>query len=218
MTAEQRETLRRRLRFCYAIRREIMAGFEVRNPTITFDELNALDLGDTHLRLGYWGDGIHHSSIFVHVVEDNMLVGMGMGGGKGLPGFLGKVTLEGIRHGISVCNKLCDKNFPIDIMIGIHNPVLNRSRQCFYHSRIYFQALLDDLTKAKQNGLSLQQTRDKLSLDKEYAPMRRYFDQPKNISEKHLNNIDQIWELLQKEGSSNSQEKIIECVRTPLYL
>jgi len=207
LTAVQKETLRRRLRFCNSIRQEIMAGFEVRNPTITFRERNALDLGDTHLRLTYWGEGISHSSIFVHVVEDNMLVGMGMGGGKGLPSFYGKVTLEGIRHAISVYKELCDKNFPIDIMIGIHSPVLNTSRQRFHHSRTYFQTLLDDLTQAMQNGLSLRQTKDKLSLDKEYAPMRRYFDQPKNISEIHLKNIDAIWELLQKEGSSNSQEQ-----------
>lgn len=80
MTAAQRHELRRRLRFCRAVEQEIMAAFEVVNPTITFRERYRLDLGDVHLRLTYWGDAINHSSIFVHVVEDRMLVGMGMGG------------------------------------------------------------------------------------------------------------------------------------------
>ena len=132
LTGEQRETLRRRLRFCYAIQKEIMAGFEVRNPTIAHDELNELDMGDTHLRLIYWGDGISHSSIFVHVVEDNLLVGMGMGGERWLPGFNGKTSLENIRHTISVFKGLCDENFRIDVMIGIHKPDVKKSLESDY--------------------------------------------------------------------------------------
>jgi len=204
LTAVQKETLRRRLNFCYAIRQEIMSGFEMRNPTIAFADCQSLDMGDTHLRLFYWGDGINHSSIFVHVVEDNMLVGMGMGQEGWIPNFVGKVTLEGIRHAISVYEKLCDKDFPIDIMIGVHNPEIHRSRQRFQLSRTYYQTLLDNLTQAQQDGLSLQQTKAKFSFDKEPVAMRRYFYQPENVSERHLNNIDTIWELLQNKGSSNS--------------
>ena len=54
LTPAQKETLRRRLRFCYAIQKEIMTGFEVRNPTITFRDRYELDLGDVHLRLTDW--------------------------------------------------------------------------------------------------------------------------------------------------------------------
>ena len=204
VTAAQKEILRRRLRFCNEIRQEIMAGFEVRNPTITFRELNELDLGDTHLRLFYWGDGINHSSIFVYVVEDNMLVGMGMNQAGWIPNFVGKVTLEGIRHAISMHEKLCDKNFPIDFIIGVHTPEIHRSRQRFQLSRTYYQTLLDNLIQAQQDGLSLQQAKAKFSFDKEPAAMRRYFYQPENVSERHLSNIDTIWELLQNKGSSNS--------------
>ncbi len=207
LTAQQREEIGRRLRFCYAIRKEIMDGFEVRDATIAFADCQSLDMGDTHLRLFYWGDGINHSSIFVHVAEDNMLVGMGMGQEGWIPNFVGKVTLEGIRHAISMYEKLCDKNFPIDFMIGVHNPEIHRSRQRFQLSRTYYQTLLDNLTQAQQDGLSLQQAKEKFSFDKEPAAMRRYFYQPENVSERHLNTIDTIWELLQKEGSSNSQEQ-----------
>lgn len=204
LTAVQKETLRRRLRFCYAIQKEIMDGFEVRNPTIAFHEGQELDLGDTHLRLMYWGDGINHSSIFVYVVEDKMLVGMGIGQEGWIPHFVGKVTLEGIRHAISMWEKLCDKDFPIDFMIKVHSPEIHKSRQRFQYSRTYFQTLLDNLTQAQQDGLSLQQAKAKFPYSKEPAAMRRYFYQPENVSERHLNNIDTIWELLQNKGSSNS--------------
>ncbi len=210
LTPAQKETLRRRLRFCNEIRQEIMASFEVRNPTITFRERYALDLGDIHLCLTDWGDGIQHSSIFVYVVEDNLLVGLGMGGGKWIPEFIDdKPSLESIRRTISVYKGLCDENFPIDVMIGIHKPDLNRSRQGFQQSRVYFQTLLDDLTQAQQDGLSLEQAKAEFSLNKRYAHFCRYFTspEPERREKIHQKTIDTIWELLQKEGSSSSQEQ-----------
>ncbi len=207
LTAAQKETLRRRLRFCYEIQKEIMDGFEVRNPTIAYSEGQELDLGDTHLQLFYWGDGINHSSIFVYVLEDKMLVGMGMGQQGWIESPAEEVTLEGIRHAISMFEKLSDKKFPIDFMIKVHSPEIHRSRQRFQYSHTYYQKLLDNLTQAQEDGLSLQQAKAKFPYSKEPAAMRRYFNQPDNVSEKHLENIDIIWELLQNKGSSNSQEQ-----------
>jgi len=211
LTPAQKETLRRRLRFCYAIQKEIMTGFEVRNPTITFRDRYELDLGDVHLRLTDWGPGTHHSALFVHVVQDNLLVGMGMGGGRWIPNFADhKPSLEDIRRRISIYERLCDENFPIDVMIGIHKPDLHRSRQGFQQSSLYFQTLLDDLTQAQQDGLSLEQARAEFSLNKRYTHFCRYFTlpEPERREECHQKTIDTIWKLLQKERSSNSQEQI----------
>ncbi|NQV33994.1 MAG: hypothetical protein HQ515_14975, partial [Phycisphaeraceae bacterium] len=191
-------------------------GFEVRNPTIAYHEGQELDLGDTHLRLMYWGDGTHHSSIFVYVVEDKMLVGMGMGGGRWIPGFVDhdKPSLEDFRRAISIYERLCDENFPIDVMIGIHKPDLHRSRQGFQQSGLYFQTLLDDLTQAQQDGLSLEQAKAEFSLNRRHAYFCRNFTlpEPERREKKHQESIDTIWELLHKEelsarvdGASNKQ-------------
>ena len=206
ITPAQREELRERLRFCRAVREEIMAGFEVANPTITFRDRYALDLGDVHLRLIYWGDAIHHSSIFVHVVEDNLLVGMGMGGAW-MPGFYGRASLAGIGNALSVWEELLDEDFRIDVMIGVHSRVLHTSRDHFRHRRAYLQALLNDLTEAKQQGLSLPQAKDRLSLDKRYPHTRQHFDGPEDLAEEHEKNIDTIWALLPEEGFPNSAER-----------
>ena len=117
-----------------------------------------------------------------------------------------EATLEGIRHAISMFEKLSDKKFPIDFMIEVHRPEIHRSRQRFQYSHTYYQTLLDNLTQAQQDGLSLQQAKAKFPYSKEPAAMRRYFYQPENVSEQHLKNIDRIWKLLQEEGSSHSQE------------
>ena len=205
LTPAQKETLRRRLRFCYAIQKEIITGFEVRNPTITFRDRYELDLGDVHLRLTDWGPGIHHSALFVHVVQDNLLVGMGMGGGRWIPNFADhKPSLEDIRRRISIYERLCDENFPIDVMIGIHKPDLHRSRQGFQQSGLYFQTLLDDLTQAQQDGLSLEQAKAEFSLNKQYAHFCSYFTVPETErrEKQHQGTIHTIWELLQKEKLS----------------
>ena len=205
LTAEQKKTLRRRLRFCYEIQKEIMAGFEVRNPTITFDEHYELDMGDIHLRLTDWGAGINHSSIFVHVVEDNLLVGLGMAG-NWIPHFVDdEPSLEGIRRTISMWEGLCDRDFPIDVMIGVHKPYLIRSRQRFQQESTYFQTLLDDLRQAQQDGLSLEQAKAEFSLNKRHAHFCRHFTLPEpeeRREKKHQESIDTIWELLQNEGLS----------------
>ena len=145
-TPAQRRELRRRISFMREVEREIMSGFEVRNPDISFRDRLNLDLGDVHLQLIYWGDAICHSSIFVHIIEDNMLVGMGMGSGPWLPDFYGKVSLDSIRRGISVLDELCNDDFQIDFMIGVHSPDLIRTKQQFHPRQEYLQDLLSGLT------------------------------------------------------------------------
>ena len=130
LTLDQKRELRRRLRFCRAVQQEILTGFRVANPTMTFADRHTLDLGDVHLRLIYWGDGIHHSSIFVHVVEDRLLVGMGMAG-SWIPDFYGTVTLDGIRRAISLWKEFCAKDAEVDILIGVHAPEPIFSRRQF---------------------------------------------------------------------------------------
>ena len=196
LTAPQKKEILRRLNFCYAVKKEIMAGFEIVNPTITFSKQYELDLGDIHLRLTYWGDAICHSSIFVHVVEDNMLIGMGMGEGW-MPGFLGKASLDGIHNAISVWKRLSDEDFRIDFIIGIHNPYLINSRKQFQNNYKYMQGLLDDLTKAKQEGISLQQAKDRFSLERQYAHIRSHFSSSQDVNKRHQKNIDTIWALLE---------------------
>ena len=195
LTMAQKKEFLRRLNFCHAVKKEIMAGFKVVNPTITFRDRYELDLGDIHLRLIYWGDAICHSSIFVHVVEDNMLIGVGMGGGW-MPDFYGKPSIDGIRNAISVYEELIDKDFRIDYMIGVHNADILTSKQTFERAHKYYKTLLNDLIKAKQDGLSLQETKDKLSVDTSYAFVLRDFTMPADRNGTHQKNIEKIWPLL----------------------
>ena len=59
------------------------------------------------------------------------------------------------------------------------------------------QGLLDNLTKAKQVGLSLQQAKDRFSLETQYAYIRKHFSSTQDINKRHQKNIDTIWGLLE---------------------
>ncbi|MGD2094911.1 MAG: MBL fold metallo-hydrolase [Phycisphaerales bacterium] len=206
LTPSRKREIQRRINFIREVEKEIMSGFEVRNPDISFNDRFTLDLGDVHLQLLYWGDAINHSSIFVHVVEDNMLIGMGMGG-KWLPNFYGKVSLNSIRHGISVLKELCDEDLQIDIMIGVHSPDLIRTKQRFRRELSYLQDMLDGLIQARQEGLSLEQVKDRFAFNKRYTQFRRDFTLPQDINKKHQDNIEKIWKLLDREESLDSSHQ-----------
>ncbi len=195
-TVAQRQELRRRIRFMREVEREIMNGFEVRDPDMSFSDRLNLDLGDVHLELVYWGDAICHSSIFAHIIEDKMLVGMGMGTGQWLPGFYGKVNLDSIRRGISILDKLYNNDFHVDLMIGVHSSDLIETKHQFRQRHEYLQDLLDGLTQAKKQGLSTQQVKDDFSWSKRYARFQNIFTMPQNLEQSHQENIDKIWNLL----------------------
>ncbi len=204
VTPTQKREIRRRISFIREVEKEIIDGFEVRNPDIAFRDRLNLDLGDVHLQLIYWGDAICHSSIFVHIIEDNMLVGMGMGSGPWLPDFYGKVSLNSIRRGISVLDELCSDDFQIDLMIGVHSSDLIRTRQHFHPRQEYLQDLLNGLTQAKQQGLSLEQVKDRFAFNKRYTQFRRDFTLPEDINKMHQDNIEKIWKCLDQENPSEN--------------
>lgn len=133
-------------------------------------------------------------------MEDRLLVGMGMAG-TWLPDFYGRPNLESMRRAISLWKELSAEDFPIDLLISIHKPEPITSRTHFQPRAEYLEALLADVTTARQEGLTLQQTQDRLSFETRYAPLREHFTLPENLDERHRRNIETIWMLLQKEPS-----------------
>jgi hypothetical protein len=82
-------------------------------------------------------------------------------------------------------------------MIGVHSADILTSKQTFERTHKYYKTLLNDLIKAKEEGLSLQETKDKLSVDTSYAFVLRDFTMPADRNVTHQKNIEKIWPLLQ---------------------
>ena len=198
LTPQQERDIRRKIRFMRDVEKEIMNGFEIRNPDITFNDRFTLDIGDVHLRLIYWGNAVQHSSIIIHVVEDNMLVSTGIGSGW-LPNFYGKANQNSIQRWIAILDELCDDKFRIDTIIGVHSADFFTTKQNLQYKHEYLSELLDGLKNAKKLGLSLEQTKKELAFDKRFSRFRRIYNKPENLNEKHLENINVIWNLLYAE-------------------
>jgi hypothetical protein len=140
------------------------------------------------------------------VVEDHLLVGMGMSG-TWIPDFYGEPTLESLLRAITLWEELSDKDLPIDLLIGIHSANPSASRAHFRQRSHYVGALLNDLTQAKQQGLTLDRAKERFSVDARYGYARQYFTMPANLDERHRKNIETIWALLPGEVPiSNSQK------------
>jgi glyoxylase-like metal-dependent hydrolase (beta-lactamase superfamily II) len=196
----QGQELRRRIAFMEEVEREILAGFDVVNPTITFEDRYRLDLGDVHLELIYWGDAICHSSIFAHVIEDNVLVGMGMHG-TWVPDFYGQLSLDGIRRAIGLMEEFRKADRHIRLMIGVHGAEFTTTTEYFKPRQEYLTDLLNGLTLARQRGLSLEQVKREFAFGWRYARFRKDFPDPPNIEEVHQASIEKIWKLLAKKPS-----------------
>ena len=206
-TPAQKKEIQRRINFIREVEKEILAGFEVRNPDISFQDRLTLYLGDIHLRLIYWGDAIKHYSICIHIIEENTLVSLGVAG-KGLPGdFDDKASLSSIRRYASVLRDLTNDNIKIDTIIPVHSPDFNVTQQDLRNRYEYLQDLLDGITKTKQQGLSLKQVKREFAFDKRYSRFHKVCVLPEDFNKIHQDSINQIWKLLNEEESPDSSRQ-----------
>jgi hypothetical protein len=67
--------------------------------------------------------------------------------------------------------------------------------------------MLDGLIQARQEGLSLEQVKDRFAFNKRYTQFRRDFTLPQDINKKHQDNIEKIWKLLDREESLDSSHQ-----------
>lgn len=99
-----------------------------------------------------------------------------------------------------ILKELVDKEVRIETVIPCRSDFA--SRQDLQAEYDYMSDMLDGITEARQNELSLQQVISRFLLDKRYARLSRLWSgrQPEKIAEKHQDNIDRIWNYLQRDN------------------
>ena len=187
---QQAQVLRERIRFLNIVNREWRDGFELVRPNITFRDRLTLNLGDINLDLIDFDCGIetNHKAILVYIEEENILVDVG---GKWLPNINENATFDTISRYIKILKELVDKE--VRIVIPCHSDFASiEDLQAQYD---YMTDMLDGITEARQEGLSLQQIKNQFSLEERYAHLSRLWSgsQPEKVAQKHENNIERIW-------------------------
>ncbi len=190
----QVQVLQKRIRFLIIVNRQWRDGFELVPPNMTFQDRLELDLGDVHLRLIDWGPGINHSSIMIHIVEENILVSVG---GKWLPDISNAAGLSGIKRYVSLLKEIADDKVGIETVIPCHTDFA--TRQDLQAKYDYVSDMLEGITRAKQKQLSFEQVKQQFSLER-YARLKGLWagSVPERVEENHQKNIQRIWDCLEQ--------------------
>ncbi len=189
---ERAFSLRQAITFLTEANQELLAGFELRTPTIGVHDRLTLDLGDRHIRLLYTGQGISHSSLFVHIVEDGLVVTPGIGG-HWLAG-VGNADTDAktFRRWLAVLAELADPASGIDTIIPCHAPPTDRRELLATHE--YLEDMAEGLAEARRKGLSFEEVKERFAFERRYRHLGDLFVHPDRLVERHQGNLARIWQ------------------------
>ena len=181
---------------------DVEEGFEIVKPAVTFFDKYTLDLGDMRLEMVYFGKGHSMSDILIYIPEEGVLVTGAIVYLRGhLPGITERAELKDVQRYIDVLNSFLEEGLKVDRVITSHSPVLTRND--LKYVRDYYQAMLDGIRAARQEGLTLEQAMDRFAVRKKFP---RFFQ--KQSAEwskaKQDRNITVLWQRLE-EAEEKSQ-------------
>jgi cyclase len=176
--------------------RDIEEGFEIVKPTVTFSDGYTLDMGDIRLEMVYFGKGHSMSDILIYIPQEGILVTGAIVYLRGhLPGISEIAELEDVQRYIAILNSFLEEGLKIDRVISSHSPVLTRND--LKYVRDYYQTMLDGIRAAQQEGLTLEQAKDRFAVHKKFP--RFYQKQSAEWSKaKQDRNITVLWQQLRE--------------------
>jgi len=187
---------------------DIEEGFEIVKPTVTFPDKYTLELGDMQLEMVYFGKGHSMSDILIYIPQEGVLVTGAIVYLRGhLPGITERAELKDVRRYIAVLNSFLEEGLKVDRVITSHSPVLTRDD--LKYVRDYYQAMLDGISAARREGLTLEQAKDRFAVRKKFP--RFYQKQSAEWSKaKQDRNITVLWQRLQEAEEKSKNEKTIK--------
>ncbi len=163
-------------------------------PQITFNDRMVLDLGDITVRLDYFGRAHSTSDIFIQVPEEGILItGDVFLDQRWVPLFAGQPELD-IDRWIEVLHRALDGEGAPSRVIPAHMDVWEAEKLVLW--RDYIANLWDGLKKAKEEGLNLEQAKERFPLPKPYFYLRERGHSDERILTFHANNIEAFWSQL----------------------
>jgi len=176
---------------------DVEDGFEIVKPTVTFSDKHTLDLGDVRLELVYFGKGHSLSDILIYIPQEGVLVTGAIVYLRGhLPGITERAELKDVHRYIAVLDAFLEEGVKMDYVIASHSAPLTRTD--LKHVRDYYRTMLDGIRSAQQEGLTLEQAKDRFAVHKRF----RHFFQKQSAEwskAKQDRNINVLWRLV-KEG------------------
>lgn len=190
------------IRFYQLYTQDMEDGFEIVKPTVTFSDKRTLDLVDLRLELVYFGKGHSLSDILIYIPQEGVLVTGAIVYQRGhLPGITERAELKDVHRYIAVLDAFLEEGVRIDYVIASHSPPL--TRRDLKYVRDYYQTMLEGIRSAQQEGLTLEQAKERFAVHKKFP---RFFQRQSAqwSKAKQDRNINVLWNLL-KEADEQSQ-------------
>ena len=189
-------------------------------PSTTFDDRMVLDLGDLTVKLDYFGRAHSTSDIFIHIPEEGILMtGDLFLDQRWVPLFAGQSVLD-IDRWLEVLHRVLDGDDAPSKVIPGHMDIWEAEKLAMW--RDYIKTLWEGLKKAKEQGLSLEQAKEKFPLQEQYYYLRERGHSEERIRIFHENNIEAFWgqlfisaadvieDLFMKKGTAAAKNKFRE--------
>lgn len=204
----QRRMIEGEIKFFELNTQDVEEGFEIVKPTVMFSDRYTLDLGDLRLEMVYFGKGHSMSDILIYIPQEGVLVTGAIVYLRGhLPGITERAELKDVQRYIDVLNSFLEEGLKVDRVITSHSPVLTRND--LKYVRDYYQTMLDGIRAARQEGLTLEQARERFAVRKKFP---RFFQ--KQSAEwskaKQDRNITVLWQRLQEAEQKSQTGKSIK--------
>ena len=199
---------------------ELAQGFEVIVPFITFSDKLSLDLGDMTLNLYYYGQADTDNSIVAHIPELGLAVVGDIYSTVGIfSDFDDGLNLD-IPRWIEVLNAILNDENGIKHVVFGHQKIAGSGALEF--RRQYIVDLWECVKEAKEQGLTLAETKKRLSLDSRFSYLKDFFTEEIHANEQHgtegatplgrshIYNIAVFWRQLQKSAAGPLMEALSE--------
>jgi glyoxylase-like metal-dependent hydrolase (beta-lactamase superfamily II) len=202
---QQTRMIQGEIKFYQLYTQDMEDGFEVVKPTVTFSDKYTLDLGDVRLELVYFGKGHSLSDVLIYIPQEGVLVTGAIVYQRGhLPGITEGAELKDVHRYIAVLNAFLEKGVKLDYVIASHSFVL--ARRDLKYVRDYYQTMLDGIRSAQQEGLTLEQARERFAVRKKFP---RFFQRQSAqwSKAKQDRNINVLWNLLKEADQQSKSEE-----------
>ena len=186
------ENLRGQLAFWQGIESDIVKGFEVIGPSVTFTDELTLDMGDVTIRAAYLGRGHSQSDIAVYVPEEKLLVAGGACG-PGFPKISDTVGIPDIERSMALLDRLLESGIE-HVVSGHAEP---KGREIAEQRRDYYRDLLAGVRAARAQNLTLEQAQAALGVEQRFPYMREAKVFQGTLDEAQAANVAAVYKLVQ---------------------
>jgi len=194
-SAEEARMVRGEIKFWELHTQDLRRGYAVVKPSLTFSERLTLDLGDMQLILVFFGKGHSLSDTLIYVPQERLLVtGAIIYQRAHFPEVGEETKLKDVQRFLTVLDGFLAASVKIDHVVPSHSPPLVKADLA--PVKDYYQRMLEGVRAAQQEGLTLEQTKVRLTAN--LFPAFR--DRPAGVWSHgmHERNLRNLWRIARK--------------------